>query len=137
MMDDMATVSIVSIELARFLGFFMTILGFGIAFNSNHMLKIAADLPHNHGLQLTAAILPAIVGSGIVAIHGQCTGNWTCVITVIGWMMVIGAFYRAWLPAHWASMVSKCAKKLGFQVAGLTVGLVGLFLLYKGWVSLN
>jgi hypothetical protein len=134
-MDDITTVSTISIELARFLGLFMCIIGFGIAFNSNHILKIALNMPQNHGMQLTAAVFPALVGSWIVAVHGSCTGNWDCFITAIGWLMVLGAFYRAWLPAHWASMVYRFATQLTFRIAGSIIGILGLFLFYKGWID--
>ncbi len=134
-MEAVTTVSIISINLARFLGFFMSIIGFGIAFNSNHMLKITSEIPEIHGMQLTSAMFPALIGSGIVAVHGQCTANWTCVVTVIGWLMVLGAFYRAWLPAHWAGTTRKCGTKLAFHIGGTIGGLIGLYLLYKGWIN--
>ena len=122
------------LQLTRFLGGFLTILGFTIAFNSDRAVKLAKDSTATSSFAFIepATFMPALVGSWLLSNFSAWTNDWTCLITVLGWAMVLGAIFRGWFTESWLNTMKK-VKKPAIQAAGSVAGLIGLFLLYKGW----
>jgi hypothetical protein len=120
-------------RLARFLGLFFIILGVGGVLNGPHMMAVLREIQHSHFAQLVAAIIPVLLGSFIVASHNVWTKSWGVAVTIMGWLMLIGGAFRAWMPALWVSMFPDYMNA-NMIVPSSGVGVViGLLFLYGGF----
>lgn len=122
------------ILLARFFGLFLMLFGLGILMNLRHFKLAATEISHNHGLQVPAAILPLLVGSFMVTIHNIWIGDWTVLITVLGWVILLMGIFRCWFVQRWAKQLEK-HKATAPKVAGTGMFLYGIVLLYFGFFS--
>ena len=68
------------LQLTRFLGGFLTILGFTIAFNSDRAVKLAKDSTATSSFAFIepATFMPALVGSWLLSNFSAWTNDWTC-----------------------------------------------------------
>ncbi|MBN4077287.1 hypothetical protein JYT19_00080 [Sulfobacillus acidophilus] len=124
-----------SIVLARFLGIFMTVIGLALLLNRAQFKKIIDAVIHNAGLQFMAALMPILIGSAIVATHNVWSNNWTIIITILGWMMILAGIFRSWFTEHWLKLARKVGKKDNiFWVGGIFWTILGLIMLYFGFV---
>jgi hypothetical protein len=75
-----------------------------------------------------------VAGLAIVRAHNVWSGGWRVVVTVLGWLAVIGGILRMFLP-FWAASI---ASTLGQSSTPVRIGtllplLVGGFLTYKAF----
>jgi hypothetical protein len=113
-----------------------TLLAIGIAMliNASHFLEMAEQIGNDPGLIFVSGILLLVAGLAIVRVHNFWNGGWRVVVTVLGWLAVIGGLLRMFLP-FWAASI---ASTLGQSSTPVIIGallplLVGGFLSYKAF----
>lgn len=121
--------------LAKFLGLAFTVLGIGWITNSKHIKAAINDLAHQHGLQFISSLLPLIFGAYIVARQTEWQqSEMGIAVAVVGWVLFVIGVVRSWLPAVSAEQFQKWGDKIPITVQGTFVTLVGLLLLYVGYL---
>ena len=115
-----------------------TLLAIGIAMliNADHFPEMAKQIGNNPGLIFVSGILLLVAGLAIVRVHNFWSGGWRVVVTVLGWLAVIGGILRMFVP-FWAASI---ASTLGQSSTPVIIGapvllLVGGFLSYKAFSS--
>ena len=95
---------------------------------------IARTTPTDHLLIYVSGLLSMLAGLAVVNTHGLWTSDWRVVITILGWIMLVGGIIRIVVPNF--------GLKLGSAVYGSPVALIivaiislmlGGFLTFKGY----
>ena len=126
---------IYTILLARFLGIMFVVVNLGILFNRKQFLAFANSLVNTPSSQVFASILPTALGSFLIVTHNQWTGGWPVVlVSVIGWIIFLVGLFRIFFPQTWVSAITK-RKDTAFPIVMSCIWLIiGIVLLYLGFV---
>ena len=123
-----------AIFIAKLLGPFILVGGVGMLVNQSIYQAMISEFLHSTALVYLSGLLSLLAGLAIVNVHNSWTSGWSVVITVIGWLMLIGAVVRLVLP--------QLAIGLGTTIYGSSAALVvvavvslvlGGFLTFKGY----
>ena len=75
-----------------------------------------------------------VAGLAIVRVHNRWEGNWSVLVTIAGWLTLLGGFSRILLPTRLASIAVGAVRTTGVLPAVAIVFLVaGAFLSFKGY----
>lgn len=124
-----------SVELARFLGLVLTIMCLGLLIHRKHFLQIADNLVVSPAVQFVGTIVPLIVGSFIIVTHNIWVGNWTVLVTLVGWLIFLAGTFRAFFPTAWISTVKAKSHGAGPIIASIVLLIVGIVLLFCGFYT--
>ncbi len=122
-----------SYMLAQLLGIFFAVLGVGFIFNREHVHKVMAALAENEAAQFVATIVPLLFGAYIVIVHNNWVSNWTVLVTIVGWIMLLSGVIRAVFPGFWVSRMKAHHKNVPVGLVGAVLLILGLVLLYFGF----
>ena len=120
--------------IAKLLGPFILVGGVGMLVNQSIYQAMISDFLHSAALVYLSGMLSLLAGLAIVNVHNSWTSGWSVVITVIGWLMLLGGMVRLVLP--------QLSIGIGTTVYGSGVALVvvaavsfvlGGFLTFKGY----
>ena len=85
-------------------------------------------------LILVSGILLFVAGLAIVRAHNRWEADWPVLVTVLGWLAVLGGLVRMLFPIQLASVVVAVGRSTGVITAALiALLLVGVFLSYKAY----
>src|SRR5262245_14783185 len=92
-----------SVLIAKLIGPVFLAAGFGLLLNQNtywDMIEqvIVHTTPTDHLLIYISGIVSMVAGLAVVNAHPLWTRDWRVVITIIGWLMVIGGVIRIVVP---------------------------------------
>jgi hypothetical protein len=92
--QDMAT----STYLAKLIGPIFLTIGIGMLVNGRFYRDLITEALASHVLIYLSGVLTLLAGIAIVMAHNRWSGGWPVVITVLGWLMVIGGVIRIVAP---------------------------------------
>jgi len=96
---------------------------------------MAADFLEHRGLIFLAGVLTLLGGLAIVITHNVWVAGWPVVITIFGWLCVIGGVFRIVFPDSVKSIGESMLEKRGiFTVSGIVQALIGAWLCYVGYM---
>ncbi len=119
-------------HLARLFGLFLTIFALGVLFNREHVSRAAQDIAEHDGLQVPAALIPLLIGCYLVVTHNHWVWGWPLVLTLFGWMTLLGGAFRCLFVRQWVAMLKNLNKGMPI-VAGLILLIFGVLLLIFGF----
>ena len=120
--------------IAGLVGPVFAAIGIAILVNRSHFPTMIGQLAQNQGLIFVSGILSLLGGLAIVRVHNAWTGGWAVIITVLGWLAILGGLVRMWLPHKAASIAETFAgNSTALLVGGLLVLALGSFLTFKAF----
>jgi hypothetical protein len=123
-----------SVFLAKLIGPLFAAIGFGLLANQTVYRLMAEEFLHSHALIYLSGLIALVAGLAIVNVHNFWTRDWRVVITLLGWLSVIGGILRIVLPQFVASIGSAMFAQPGVPIVAGTVMLaLGGFLAFKGY----
>ncbi len=131
-----------SVLLAKLIGPPLLAVGLGLLLNQPIYWEMTDEVirhpsPVSNVLIYLSGLLSMVVGLAIVNVHPSWTRDWRVVITVIGWLLLVGGMVRIVLP----DIVLKLGSTFyGSPTSLLIVAFISLvlgsFLSFKGyWVK--
>ena len=87
-----------SIFLAKLIGPLLAAIGLALIFNSDTFRLMAGEFLKSYSLIYIAGLLALTAGLAIVNTHNEWTADWRVVITLLGWLCVIGGIVRIVFP---------------------------------------
>jgi len=85
-------------------------------------------------LILVSGVLLFVAGLAIVRVHNHWAADWEVLVTVLGWLAIVGGLIRMLFPIRLAAFVAGFGQRTGaISVALVAFLLVGTFLSYKGY----
>lgn len=121
-------------QIAGFMGPLALAIGIAMLANQQAISGMAAEIARNTGLIFLSGILLLLAGIAILRVHNVWSGGWPVIVTVVGWLAVVGGLFRMWMP----QMAAPIADRLGGNatliiVAGAVLVALGGFLSYKAY----
>ncbi len=126
-----------SIFLAKLMGPVMIIMAAAILFNRDHFKKAIEEGMNSPISLLIAGLLTLVTGLAIVNTHNIWTSDWRVIITVLGWLSIVGGIIRIAMPTLVKEMGEKAVKSW-YQyhiLPAALFGLLGLILAYQGYLA--
>ena len=127
---------IYTVFLSKIIGICLTVLMLGILFNRKHFKEMASSIINTPSIQFVAALLPLILGSIIVITHTGYDDVACVLIGIIGWLAFISGIVRALFPTFWINKMSKHYSGAGVVVVSIILLIIGIALLYAGFVKM-
>ena len=112
-----------------------TLLAMGIAMllNLGSFPVMVEQVSHDIALIFLSGILLLVAGLAIVRSHNVWTG-WPALVTVLGWLAIIGGLARLFFPTQLAAMAANMGQHKGLLiVAAIILVLLGGFLSFKAY----
>jgi hypothetical protein len=125
-----------SLFLARLLGPILLTVSAALLINPVNMRAMATDFLEHRGLIFLAGILTLLGGLAIVLSHNVWEFGWPVLITIFGWLSVIGGVFRVVFPDSVKSIGQSMLEKPGILTGVAVVeGLIGAWLCYVGFMA--
>jgi hypothetical protein len=122
--------------LAKLIGPVFIVGGLGMLFNTAVYRAMFERALHDHTLIYLSGILALVTGLAIVAVHSDWKWHWSVIITVIGWLALIGGVLRMIAPQVIESYGMAVLRTPNFFIidGGIAV-LLGVLLSYFGYLD--
>jgi hypothetical protein len=126
----------VSLFLAKLIGPTLIATSAAVLVNQVNMREMAADFLEHRGLIFLAGVMTLIAGLAIVLTHNVWVWGWPVIITIFGWLSVIGGAFRIIFPDSVKAIGATMLEKRGFlTAAGIVQGVIGAWLCYVGYMA--
>lgn len=120
--------------IAGLIGLTLVAIAAAMLFNFGSFPALAEQISRDPGLIFVSGILLFVAGLAIVRAHNIWTGGWPVLVTVLGWLTVLGGLLRMLFPTQLAAMVARVDQSSGRIIVGAGILLVlGPFSHSKGY----
>ena len=110
-----------------------------VLINLGSLSAVIEPLSHDPALPILVLLhgfLSFVAGLAVVRVHNYWARNWAVLITILGWIALIGGLIRMLFPIWFAGMATTPGQSTGGIAGGAVVLLViGAFLSYKAYIS--
>ena len=125
-----------SIFLAQLIGPTLAVIGLGMLVNREAYREMAEEFLDNRALIYLAGVLALVPGLAIVILHNVWVFDWRLIVTLFGWLAVIGGIFRLLLPQQVSEMGSAILDRPAWLTTGGIVCLaLGGVLSFYGYVG--
>ena len=126
-----------AVFIARLIGPAFVAVGLGVLANGPFYTALILEAVHSPTLIYFSGLMALVPGLAILNVHRSWSG-WPVIITIIGWLMVIGGVIRLVLPATTATLASDpYSKPFVLLIVALVVLVVGAHLCFEGYRARN
>ena len=119
---------------ARLVGPLFVAIGLGILINPSFYNGAIIEAVHSPTLVYLSGIASLIAGLAVLNAHRTWTADWRVIVTILGWLFVIGGIIRIVLPGVieniWLTVYSGPNALI---VVAVIVLVVGAFLSFRGY----
>ena len=127
-----------AIFIARLAGPLFVVAGIGILLNGAVYSAMIAEAVHSPTLIYFSGLSALLPGLAILNVHRTWTGDWRVIITIFGWLLVIGGVVRIVLPQTTASLaVTIYSGAAALPVVAVISIVIGAFLSFEGYRPAN
>jgi hypothetical protein len=125
-----------STYLAQLIGPVLAAIAVAILLNSPAFLMLAEQFLHSYALIFLAGVITLTAGIALVLAHNVWVGDWRLIITILGWLGVIGGLFRILWPQEVVAIGSMVLNHPEFfMFAGFGMLVVGAVLSYFGYAD--
>jgi hypothetical protein len=122
--------------IAKLIGPICIAGGVGLLFNSAVYKAMFERGLHDHLLIYISGVIALTAGLAIVALHNRWDWSWTVIITIFGWLAVVGGIVRMVAPEIIEQIgLGVLAHPSFFVVDGGIALLLGVLLSYFGYLN--
>jgi len=123
--------------IARLMGPVLLAMGLGMLVESETMRVLSQEFLTNRGLIYLAGIMTLLAGLAIVNAHNLWVSDWRVIITILGWLGIVGGLFRILLTGQVQSLGTGLASNTAIIIVGGIVTLVlGGVLAFNGYEDL-
>jgi hypothetical protein len=120
--------------IARLMGPVMLAMGLGMVIENDTMRELSREFLSNRGLIYLAGMLTLLAGLAIVNVHNLWTDDWRVIITVFGWLAIVGGLFRILLPGQVQELGTGMTENIALMIiGGLAMIVLGGVLVYHGY----
>ncbi len=125
-----------SLFIAKLLGPVLAVIGIALLTNPTRFRAIAEELMEGKAALLVVGLLTLVTGLAIVNTHNDWELGWPVIITIFGWLGVIGGIMRVTLPSQVRTIGEAMLKQDNLlYIGGIANLLLGGFLAYMGYLA--
>lgn len=120
--------------LAKLIGPVLIAIALGMLFNTATFRGLGEEFLRSHAMIYLSGLLIMVTGLALVNTHNLWNRGWRLIITILGWLMVIGGALRIVLPRQ-VELIGGTAfgEPATITICGLIALLLGLILTYYGY----
>jgi len=123
--------------IAAILGPFYLIVAVGLFLDPDRYRRVIQGFFEQPALVYIGGVMALFMGLLILAFHRTWGGDWTALITVIGWLAAVKGAVLIVNPEYWARLTESMMRTGSrIRVAAVAALLLGLFLTIKGYAVL-
>jgi hypothetical protein len=120
--------------IAGLIGPTLVAIATALLLNLGSFPAMAEQVARDPALIFLSGILLFVAGLAILRVHNIWSGGWPVLVTVLGWLALLGGLARMFLPMRLASIAGQIGQSGGVIAAGAVVLLlVGGFLSFKAF----
>ena len=125
-------------DIAAYVGPLLIALAAALLLNRKVLPDLAQQLSHEYGLIFLSGALLFLGGLAIVRAHNVWSGGWRVIVTVLGWLGVVGGLMRILYFRHLAQLSGTVAAMPSVILfSALAMLFLGAFLTLKGYRLLD
>jgi hypothetical protein len=125
-----------SIYLAKLIGPTLLVIGLGMLLNRDGYRATANEFLKSRALIYIAGLLALVPGIAIVLAHNVWVYDWRVIITLFGWLALIGGVLRILAPQQVVKIGKRAAANESYMLgASLVVTALGVVLSYYGYFA--
>jgi hypothetical protein len=118
-----------AVLIARLVGPLFVVIGLGVLLNASFYAGAIIEAVHSPTLVYLSGIASLLAGLAIVNAHRAWTADWRVIVTILGWLCVIGGIVRIVFPPIVGSIAASIySGPTALTVVGAIVLVVGGFL---------
>jgi hypothetical protein len=122
--------------LARLVGPFLVVMGLGLLVNGDVYQTMAGQFLQSLALIYVSGLLAFVAGLAIVNTHNVWAADWRVIITILGWLGMLGGVMRIVFPQVVEQVGTNMLAHRGYIIGAWIVLLVlGLWLSYAGYLE--
>ena len=120
--------------IAGLIGPLLMAMASSMLINGNDFRAVIADIGKSPALILFSGIVTLVAGLAIVRLHNVWSGGWQIIVSIFGWLALIGGFVRIVLPFQTAALAESFANT-GFPIPVIALFplVLGAYLSWQGW----
>ena len=120
--------------IAGLIGPLLAAMGVAMLVNREIFPVILDQISHDYGLIVLSGMLSLLAGIAIVRVHNVWSGGWQVIVTIFGWLAILGGLARMWMPQMAGSIANTfTAGPAALLIAGVALIALGGFLSYKAY----
>lgn len=120
--------------IAGLVGPSMLLAGALVLLNIKLFPGMVTEITRNPLLVILAGFITFVVGLAIVRAHNRWQKGWPVIVTVIGWVCILGGLLRALFPVLVAQIAARVIRVPGIlPVAAVILLALGAFLSFKAY----
>lgn len=120
--------------IAGFIGPVLAAMGIAMLVNRELFPIIIDQISHDYGLIVVSGLLSLVAGIAIVRVHNVWSGGWRVIVTLFGWLAIVGGLARMWVPQMAGPIANSfTASPAPLAIAGAALIALGGFLSYKAY----
>ena len=124
-----------SILIAGLIGPLLVMTGLIMLVTPQAVQDMAREFLASRALIFIAGVLALLGGLAIVNTHNVWTAGWPVIITIFGWLAVIGGIVRMGFPALTKSVgEAMLARHAGLRVSAVIQLALGLYLMFVSYL---
>ena len=124
-----------SIFLARLMGPVFLVVGAGLLLNGVVFRALTQEFLDSTALIFLSGLITLPAGLAVALTHNLWTPDWRVLITILGWLMVIGGAVRLAAPQRAAAVGrTMFASPATMQISTWATVLIGALLCYFGYI---
>lgn len=122
--------------IAGLIGPTLIALAASLLVNLNAIAALVEPVSHDPALVLISGVISFVAGLAIVRVHNLWAAGWAVLVTILGWLLLVGGLTRMLFPIWLAGLAADLVNNRG-AIAGEAVVLlvIGVFLSYKAYRS--
>ncbi len=124
-----------SIFLAKVIGLVIVISTAAVLIHHKAFRALEEEVVKSPMIAYLAGFTILILGVLLVVSHSVWTLDWRIVITIVGWLVLLKGAGRIFFPNAVRRLIEKKRDNRWFLLAEIVVFLVGLYLLYYGFLA--
>ena len=123
-----------SIYLAKVIGLISTITAISVIVNYKKSLLFDAETGKSPLFIYVSGFVFLILGALLVMSHQVWVSDWRLAITIISWSLFFKGILRIFFPDSVSRLIEKKIKNRSFVLGEIVLFLVGIYLLYYGFM---
>lgn len=125
-----------SIYIAKLMGPVIGVAGLGFLVNRRAFQEMVSDFLESTGIIVMSGMLALVMGLAIVNAHNVWVADWPVIITIFGWLAVIGGVMRITMTDTVRSIARAMLGYTHFiNAEAIILILLGAYLSYVGYLA--
>jgi len=121
---------------AALIGPYLIAVGLAILINGKAFRAMLAEVSDDRGLIFFAGLIALAIGATLIKLHNVWVLDWPVLVTILGWLSLIGGFFRIIWPEAAAALARRFStNEVAMNVLALVSVLAGATLINFGFFA--